>query len=119
MWGTTKKGFTLIEFMVVMAMIAIFSGLGLASFVGSQQTGRDGKRKADLEAIRSALEIYRSDMGAYPAGTGSLSPTYMTTVPVDPKTGQAYTYTPAGKTYSLCADLERVAGVNDYCVANP
>jgi len=110
----------MIELMVVMAIIGVMAATTMAINVsGNLAKGRDGKRKADLAAIQSALEIYRSDLGAYPAGTGSLSPTYITTVPKDPKTGQAYTYTPAGTVYSLCADLERVAGANDYCVTNP
>lgn len=114
------KGFTLIELMVVMAIIGVMAAMAMGINVsGNLAKGRDGKRKADLAAIQSALEIYRSDLGAYPAGTGSLSPTYMTVVPKDPKTGQAYPYTPAGTAYSLCADLERVAGADDYCVTNP
>jgi len=106
--------------MIVMAIIGVMAVTTIAINVsGNLVKGRDGQRKAHLEAIRSALEIYRSDIRTYPPGTGSLSPTYMTTVPVDPKTAAAYAYTPAGTTYSLCADLESVPGANDYCVTNP
>lgn len=119
MWKI-RQGFTMIELIVVMAIIGVMAATTMAINVsGNLVKGRDGRRKADLETIRSALEIYRSDAGAYPAGTGSLSPTYVTTVPTDPKTGQAYVYIPAGTAYSLCADLESVAGANDYCVTNP
>ncbi len=117
MWQI-KKGFTLIELIVVMAIIGVMAATMMAINVsGNLAKGRDGQRKAHLEAIRSALEIYRSDLGAYPAGTGSLSPTYIGTVPVDPKTAAAYAYTPAGTTYTLCANLENPAGA--YCVSNP
>lgn len=125
----TKRGFTLIELMIVMGIVAVLGGaVAFISVPGNLQKGRDGRRQTDLEAIRSALEIYRSDLGTYPNGTASLQPTYITTVPTDPKTpASPYPYTPSCATppctvytkYSLCADLEKVAGVNDYCVTNP
>ena len=40
------------------------------AFNSSRAVARDGRRKADLEATRSALELYRSDVGAYPASLG-------------------------------------------------
>lgn len=111
------------ELIIVMSIIAIFGGMVMATSVtGNLQKGRDGRRQTDLEAIRSALEIYRSDKGTYPA-TGSLNlltPDYMSAVLKDPQDPtRTYTYTSGGTTYQLCADLERVAGVNDYCVRNP
>ena len=119
----TRKAFTLVELIIVMSIIAIFGGMAIAtSVMGNLQKGRDGRRQTDLEAIRSVLEIYRSDNSAYPLTAtwkASLSPTYMTTVPTDPKTNGDYVYTSGGTTYQLCADLEKVAGVNDYCVTNP
>lgn len=118
----TRKAFTLIELMIAMSIIAIFGGIMAAtSVMGNLQKGRDGRRQTDLEAIRSALEIYRSDKRAYPAtgSLNSLTPDYMSAVPADPKAGYLYAYTSGGTTYTLCADLERVAGVNDYCVTNP
>ena len=125
-----RPAFTLIELLITIVIIAILSGIGLASFAGAQKTSRDGKRKADLETIRSALEIYRSDIGAYPGGTGSLSPDYITTVPTDPTAGYLYAYTLTGTTYTLCAALERTtaavagcgscgSGTCSYKVTNP
>ncbi len=102
------------ELIIVMSVIAIFGGMVMAtSITGNLQKGRDGRRQTDLEAIRSALEIYRSDKGAYPA-TGSLSlleTVYISKVPTDPKAGYVYAYASGGTTYTLCAALERgVAG---------
>lgn len=64
-----EKGFTLIELLVVMTIIAILAGLALVSYQGARKTARDGKRKADMETIRSALEMYRADNGEYPPTT--------------------------------------------------
>ncbi len=117
MWKI-RKGFTLVELIIVMSIIGVLAGSTVLISVNTNlQRGRDTKRKADLETIRSALEIYRSDLSAYPAGTGSLAPTYMGTVPTDPQTKQAYAYTPVGMAYTLCAVLENPAG--PYCVNNP
>ncbi len=111
----TKKGFTLVELIIVMSIIAIFGGMTLAiSVTGNLQKGRDGRRRTDLEAIRSAMEIYRSDNGKYPV-TGSLNlleSGYITKVPTDPKAGYVYAYSSGGTTtYTLCAAMEKmVAG---------
>lgn len=82
-----KIGFTLIELMIVISVIGILSTIGMASFQNSQRRSRDAKRKADLEIVRSALEMYRSDLGVYP-NTGdldSLVGTYLSSLPLDPK----------------------------------
>jgi len=62
----TNYGFSLIELLVAMTVIAIIMGLALVSFQGSKASARDAKRKNDLEQIRSALEVYRVDTGEYP-----------------------------------------------------
>ena len=110
------KGFTLIEFLIVIAIIGVLAALLMANFVGIRQRSRDAQRKSDVRQIQSALELYRSDNGIYPlsaalsscGGALSLSGvTYMSKVPCDPSTGTAYTYTSAtGSTYTLRACLE-------------
>ena len=87
------KGFTLIELLVTIAIISVLSGIGLATFIGAQQKARDGRRQADLEQIRSALELYRSNEadgdGLYPSSLGSLT-AYLNPLPADPKSGDLY-----------------------------
>jgi prepilin-type N-terminal cleavage/methylation domain-containing protein len=53
---TNKKGFTLIELLVVIAIIAILAIVGIAVFSGQQQSARDARRRADIQAIAQALE---------------------------------------------------------------
>jgi len=102
-----KSGFTLIELLVVMTIIAVLAGLALVSFQGTRKTARDGKRKADLEQIRSALEIYRTDVGSYPDTLSPLTPNYMAVEPKDPlDPTRQYSYNPEDDTYTLCAALE-------------
>lgn len=61
-----NKGFTLIELLVVISIIGLLSGVVLVSLEDAKIKGRDTKRIQDLSAIRTALEMYKSDHGHYP-----------------------------------------------------
>lgn len=121
------SGFTLIELLVVISIISVLTAIGLANFSVSQKRARDARRMADLESVRSALEIYRADNLAtgYPNTTyGGLSatllPNYLSQLPLDPKdtAPYTYTYTGGGNTYNLCATREIMTPLS-YCLAPP
>ena len=94
-----KKGFTMIEILISIAIIAVLTAIGIVSYVSINKNARDAKRRGDIEQIRSALELYRSDNGYYPAPAGSPDPngvdvddlgvdlvdTYLPGIPSDPK----------------------------------
>ncbi|MBI2195693.1 MAG: type II secretion system protein [Candidatus Levybacteria bacterium] len=61
-----EKGFTLVELLIVIAIIGVLTTLLMANFIGVRQRARDAQRKSDLRQIQSALELYRSDQGSYP-----------------------------------------------------
>jgi prepilin-type N-terminal cleavage/methylation domain-containing protein len=132
MWRTKLPGgFTLIELLISIGLMAVLSaGVMTAIGQGPRQSQRDGRRKADIEAIRSGLELFRSDKRFYPIITGELvsaTPKYINSVPVDPKTGNAYAYSRTPATcdnttirctgYQICATLERSG--SPYCMNNP
>jgi len=110
-------GFTLVEILVVVTIIGIISSLGLVAFASTRKTARDSKRKADLEQIRSALELYRSDVKTYPNATFACGAsiayggtTYMSSFPCDLVTGYQYIYSyQNANQYNLCAKLENTA----------
>lgn len=92
------RGFTLIELVVVIAIIGIITAFVSLNFVGIRQRGRDAQRKSDIRQIQSAFELYRSDEGNYPATFTSCgasvsftssdgSVTYLKRVPCDPLDG--------------------------------
>lgn len=64
-----KNGFTLIELLVVATIIVVLSAIGLVSFTNAGKSARNSKRKSDLETVRQALVLYKSDTGAYPIAT--------------------------------------------------
>jgi type II secretion system protein G len=122
------SGFSLIELLVVISLIAILLSVSLVASDNARKSGRDSKRKADLEQIRSALEIYRNDCRAYPSndkvvsgdsltgteqsGSVCLEDTdiYMESIPADPLPGRKYHYLQSTSNptnqYVICASLE-------------
>ncbi|QQG41397.1 MAG: prepilin-type N-terminal cleavage/methylation domain-containing protein [Candidatus Woesebacteria bacterium] len=92
------KGFTLIELIVVMSIIAILAIIALAYFRGQIFKGKDARRKADIQRIQVAVEEYEKDHNCYPLsqtvtcnpGTG-LTP-YLNKIPCDPSTNASYYY---------------------------
>jgi prepilin-type N-terminal cleavage/methylation domain-containing protein len=61
-----KKGFTLIEILIVVAIIAILASVVLIGLGPTQQSGRDARRLSDLQEIQNGLELYYSKCGLYP-----------------------------------------------------
>ncbi len=62
-----KKGFTLIELMVVVAIIGVLASVLYASFEDSREQARDRVRSAELKELQMAIELYRAQNGQYPA----------------------------------------------------
>ena len=69
-----SRGFTIVELLVVIIVIAILASVTLVVYSGSQARARDADRYNDAKAIIEALTIYRSNTGSYPsAATMGLS----------------------------------------------
>ena len=68
------SGFTLIELMIVVAIIGILAAIAIPKFASLIRKSSEGASKGNLGAIRSALSIYYGDMeGQYPATVESLT----------------------------------------------
>lgn len=63
-----QHGFTLIEMIVVVTIIAIFTTVGIVTFRDASRQARDTDRQADLKLLKSAVEQYRQKYGRYPEG---------------------------------------------------
>jgi len=126
------KAFTLVELLVVMAIIGILATLIVGGFRSSQRRSRDAARKSDLKQIANALEMFYSDYQTYPTASGgsiiacpysppsssssctfgisSFSDTktdYMRVVPTDPYGGKYYyVYLSNKKGFQIFAHLE-------------
>lgn len=87
-------GFTLIEILlvvVIIGMLATIAAINVPKFLGS---GREGKAKADVNSIATAINAYNMVEGKYPLSLYALtegSDPYLTTLPKDPW-GRDYHY---------------------------
>jgi len=61
-----RSGFTLVEVLVVLSIIAVLSAVVYANFAEGRAQGRDAKRQSDLRNLQTAIELYRQDNGRYP-----------------------------------------------------
>lgn len=109
-----KKGFSLIELIVVVTIIAIVTVVGAVSFGGTNKKARDGRRMADLEKVRVALEMAKQVGNTYPLSLDLLvAGGYLQAVPSDPKAGKIYNYSASSLyTYTLDAELEDLGSTN-------
>lgn len=62
-----QDGFTIIELLIVIAIIGILATLVLTNFSSAQAKGRDSVRQNDIGALSRSLELYHTENGAYPA----------------------------------------------------
>lgn len=96
--GCLKKGFTLIEILIVVSILALVIIAGIFAYQIQLAKGWDARRKSDLSKIKVAVEEYEKDHDCYPPeallncspGTG-LRP-YITQIPCDPRTKTSYKY---------------------------
>lgn len=120
----SQMGFTLIELMVVVAIIGVLMAAGVVAFTNGQRSARDAKRRADVDAISKAFEqYYQNNSNVYPAvATAIDAVSYFPSGarPVDSK-GVAYTVsglTAAGATYCVCGQLEQLGKGNSGAACN-
>lgn len=129
----SRKGFTLIELMVAISIIAILATVGLIVYSTAQKAGRISKRVQDLKAVQAAIETFKVGTGHYPVVTMGTDtnwrsqctswggqannlvipegfvPTYMPVLPADPQmvitgvNGNCYLYRSDGYEYKFMA----------------
>ncbi|XKT75178.1 MAG: type II secretion system protein [Patescibacteria group bacterium UBA2103] len=103
------RGFTLMELLVVLAIVGLLSSVALTSLVNARTEARDSKRLIEIADVSRALSRYAEDHASYPATLETLvSQAYLSVVPEDPRLGVPFVYkvTRDGSRYYLGVNLE-------------
>lgn len=110
-----NDGFSLVELLVVISIIAVLSAVLMANFMGARERARDSQKIQDLYALKNALRLYYNDHQSYPGENDDVSfdlaedigSSYMTTI-----SGIGYTYERRndGDGFVLKVGLEAGAG---------
>ena len=137
----SRNGFTLVELLVVVAIIGLLSTVAAVSMTASRVRARDIKRAATLKQIMTALELYNDNVGHYPITptfacfdcssyvntavttpaaanlTAALSP-YLAQGPIDPlgwgSTDQGYLYLSSDGINFKLFSWRRPENINNY-----
>ncbi|AOJ39547.1 general secretion pathway protein GspG [Burkholderia sp. AU33423] len=82
------RGFTLIEIVVVMAIIGLLLTLAVPRYMHSIERGKEQVRQQNIAVMRNAIDQYYGDNGQYPETLDELvSKHYLRAVPLDPVNG--------------------------------
>jgi len=135
-----RKAFTLIELLVVIAIVSILSGFVFIQTNNAINSGKDAKRKSDVELLSSALISYSTEHynaapvtdfdgctinGDCPAEVNEAFEVYIGTLPAEPNSGAYYTYQSDGTDCTISASLstgetyQYICSTDDTIVGSP
>ena len=119
-----RPGFTLLELLIVLAVLGLFATLAVLSLNGARRAQRDAQRLSDISVLRSALGNYWLEKATYPTSDGvelgrpgantdvfnqdgfvgrdsAKPPFYLERVPVGPSANEYYRYRGSSNGYSI------------------
>jgi len=109
----SESGFTLIELMIVMAIIGLLSTIAIPIYLRAVQRAKEAVLREDLHTMRSAIDSYTVDKEKAPQGLDDLVQAgYLKSIPKDPITNQSDTWI-TGQSDTLTDINETQGGIDD------
>lgn len=126
-FNNRRGGFTLVELLIVIIIIAVLAAVVIPKFINSGARSKEAALRSDLQLYRNAIDLFKTDTGAFPATLAALAATtapgtgldsagasksivaadwrgpYIDAIMNDPVSGSAFTYSitpPVGKVSS-------------------
>ena len=88
-----RSGFTIIELLVVMAVLAVLAAMVMPRYMDKVETARETVLRQDLQGLRQAIDQFYRDQSRYPENLQELvTKRYIRAIPVDPVTDKAETW---------------------------
>ncbi len=103
-----EKGFTLVELMVVIIILAVLTGIAVPSYLALRNRARLQATRSEMLNIATAIAVYEADTDGFPVAATMVlmipmleTPGYMVDVPDTDAWGTAYTYVGTAPTYTM------------------
>ena len=113
-WGVSQSGFTLLELLIVMMIIATLAAMAIPAYTRNVQAAKEAVLREDLQVLRTAIGSYTVDKQKAPQSLEDLvTAGYLKAVPKDPMTQRTDTWTLSQSDTLASVDQTDSGGVDD------